>query len=269
MKKFTRRSYNRKLIMFAVSIFMAVGLISTGFSAGVMSANSEVDHDAPVEVGIVTDASMVVTIDQWKIQNDDAEKSWDTTQILSFDAPATDNTGRIRADAESREQLTMLISGEITNANVLGNLTLTITLPTELRSAISAGYIKVKGFENSVSAAGTLTVEYDKNNIAHNPLNYNYSAETGKATFSYTLELEWGEFFGGKNPSEFYDTEVNGIRAVAGEDGAPATTQTVVGKNIENQQMKDEMNAFRAVIAGGESGTYSGTIHINVVASAS
>ena len=267
MKKFTRRAHNRKLIVLAVSVFMAIGMISTGFSAWIMSANSEVEHEAPVTVGIVTDASMQVSIDQWKIQGQDTDKSWDTAQILSFDAPTTDNTGRVRGNDSSREQLTMQISGEVTNANVLETLTLTITLPAELRNAISANYIKVKGVENSVATAGTITLTYDKSAIGENPLNYSYNAETGKATFSYTLEFEWGTFFGGKNPSEFYDTQTNGNRTVT-DDGGQLVTQTVVGATIDNQVMKDEMSAFRQTIAGSSDGTYSGTIVINVIASA-
>ncbi len=280
MKKFTRRAYNRKLIMFAVSIFMAVGMISTGFSAWVMSVNSEVQHDAPVEVGIVTDASMVVTVDQWKKQGQDEAASWDTAEILSFDAVdgATEVEsgvlGRIRADSDSEQKLTMLISGKVTNADVLETLTLTIQLPQSLRDAVAKKYIKVKGVADSIAQAGTLTILYDKSESTNN-LNYDYDTETKEGTFSYTLEFEWGEFFGGKNPAEFYDTMTDSTRTKEiqpEEEGGEITYEdyAVKGKELADSVMVAEMKEFRETLTGSEDleAAYEGKIHIKVVASA-
>ena len=51
---------------------------------------------------------------------------------------------------------------------------------------------------------------------------------------------------------------------------APTDTNIVfvVDVSESNRVMKDEMNAFRQTIAGSSDGTYSGTIVINVIASA-
>lgn len=246
MRKLTRRSYNRKLIVFGLVLLMAIGMISTGFAAWVMSSVNNADADAGVTVGTISDASMTVTIDQWKKEDGDSTEKW-YGDVLSFDAKNGDNVGRIRADGtDADEQLTMTISGKVTNVAALGQLTLTIKLPDSLAAAIEAKYIALDDTNASYSA-GTLTVTKDS-------LNYTLVDDSANATFSYTLTFEWGEFFGGMNPCEFYDSTV-------------ATRDGVTGASITDENMKTEMNAFRAAITGSsENDPYTGTIDITVAA---
>ena len=241
MRKLTRRSYNRKLIVFGLVLLMAIGMISTGFAAWVMSSVNNADADAGVTVGTISDASMDVTIDQW----DEEAEEW-TGDILSFDAESDDDEGRIRADADAKNQLTMTISGKVTNVAALGQLTLTIKLPESLAAAIEAEYIAIDDSDASYSA-GTLTVTKES-------LNYTLVDDNANATFSYTLTFEWGEFFGGMNPCEFYDSTV-------------ATRDGVTGASITDENMKTEMDLFRKTITGdATNATYTGTIDITVAA---
>ena len=249
MRKLTRRSYNRKLIVFGLVLLMAIGMISTGFAAWVMSSVNNADADAGVTVGTISDASMTVTVDQWRKEGEDTTEKW-YGDILSFDARNGDNVGRIRADGtDADEQLTMTISGKVTNVAALGQLTLTIKLPESLADAIEAEYIAIDtdGETTASYSAGTLTV-------TKNDLNYTEVDDNTNATFSYTLTFEWGEFFGGMNPSDFYDD------AVATRDG-------VTGASITDENMKDEMYAFRALITdSSDNDPYTGTIDIIVAA---
>ena len=244
MRKLTRRSYNRKLIVFGLVLLMAIGMISTGFAAWVMSSVNNADADAGVTVGTISDASMTVTIDQWRKEGEDTTEKW-YGDVLSFDARNGDNEGRIRADGtDADEQLTMTISGKVTNVAALGQLTLTVKLPDSLAAAIEAGYIAL---DDAGYSAGTLTVTKES-------LNYTLVDDNANATFSYTLTFEWGELFGGMNPCDFYDD------AVATRDG-------VTGASITDENMKTEMNAFRALITGSsENDPYTGTIDITVAA---
>ena len=264
MKKFTRRSHNRKMIVFALSIFMAVSLVSVGFAAWVMSAVSNADAEAPVKVGIVSDASLSVTVDQWTRADGEEEFKW-TGDVLSFDAPAGDDTGRVRADSEAVENLSMVISGKVTNAATLKSLTMTITLPTELGNAIQAGYIRVKNAE--VTAANKIVIGNAEGTDKETALNYVLDEETGIATFSYTLSFEWGDFFGGENPSVFYDGTTTAERTVVGADDV-STIEAVAGKDISDEQMKSEMDTFRSVMTGdlGSDVPYAGQIEILVAA---
>lgn len=273
MKKFTRRAHNRKLIMFAVSIFMAIGMISTGFAAWVMSVNSEKNADAPVQVGIVTDASMEVSIDQWTKVGDATDESW-TGDVLRFDAAEETAHGRIRPSADSEEKLTMVISGKVKNAaDNLGSLTMTIDLPDEIVNAISAGYIKVSGQDSAtlVAANGVITLSYTDDALGTNDtLTYNVAEGSKDATFTHTLTFEWGSFFGNVNPAVFYDSETASASRTTSADGEPQTQQ-VTGKSIADATMKTEMEAFYNLITAGASnteGAYAGMIDITVVASA-
>ncbi len=256
MRKFTRRSYNRKLIMFAVSAFMAVGMTSTGFSAWVMSSVQNAEAETPVNVGTVTDASMVVTIDQWVDGGDGYAWTGDT---LSFDAIATDETGRVQAGEGSSEVKSMVISGKVTNSQMLGDLTMTISLPESFKAAIAAGYI-----EFITDANATYSAETGKITVAQAGLNVVDNPDAQEATFTYTLTYAWGDYFGGENPCEFYDNATQVTRPY-GEADAEIT---IAGSAIEGDKMVTEMNAFRALIAGNADNTaYTGTINILVEAS--
>lgn len=245
MKKFTRRSYNRKLIVFGVSIFVAVSLISIGFASWVMSAVTTYKANEgykQVQVATVTDASMSITVDQ------DQGDAWDATQILSFDAVATDYEGRVQASKDSAgEHLTMKISGKVTHPEMLKTLEMTITLPDSLANAVKEGYLKVvKVNDDGEPTANEVTLA-DGNKIVlgganadkHAELKWKADANAEFGTFEYTLAFAWGEYFGGENPSVFYDSN----EAYRTTDGT-----SVAGAAIEADVMKAEMQKFRAIL---------------------
>lgn len=271
MKKFTRRSYNRKLIVFGLSLFMAISLVTVGFAAWVMSAVTNAQHDAEaVKVAVISDASMKVTIDQW-----DAEQGKWVGAVLTFDAAQGDNSGRVRAEFDSEgvqtgvENMSMVISGKVTHPEMLTKLKVTIDISdTGLDEAMAAGYIKAEGLKELAWEDGKLVIT----RLDSEYLNWNAT----DGTFSYTLHFIWGDFFGGLNPSEFYDsTTVK--RIVDGEE-------TVTGASIDDETMKEEMHQFRAILANSwtfgdvpgfadgydkdNQTVYNGTINILVEASA-
>lgn len=259
MKKFTRRSYNRKLIVFGISLLAAVGLISTGFSAWVMSAVTNADADASVNVGIIQDASVVVTVDQWQ---DGAWTPLDGEKLLSFDAPKNDG-GRLRGNADDDENLSMVISGKVQNGSVLnaegGSLSMSIALPVGLKEAIALNYIKLAA--GTAYSNGVVTVQMSA-------LHYEETeADDGDTyQFSYTLAFEWGSFFGGVNPAVFYDSAEH-MRVEAGEGD---DTVDVYGKTISDETMKKDMENFRNCMVNNEvelTEQYTGTIDITVTAS--
>lgn len=253
MRKLTRRSYNRKLIVFGLVMLLAIGMISTGFAAWVMSAVSNANAEANVTVGTLSDASMSITVDQWRKEGEDITEKW-YGETISFDAKNGDDTGRIRDDgnAETDENLTMTISGKVTNVAALNELTMTIELPESIVAAIDAKYIAITGATAENYAAGKLT-------LTKADLGYTLVDDNANATFTYTLTFEWGEFFGGVNPCEFYDS------ATASRT---STDPAVVGNTISDADMQSEMATFRKAITGLEdSGAdYSGTINITVAA---
>lgn len=254
MRKLTRRSYNRKLIVFGLAIFLAFGMISTGFAAWLISSAATKDADAPVEVDKIVDESFELTINQL----DDAGKWKAEAGKISFDAKKEDTTGRVQfqanGDNDAGEQLELTLSGKVTNVAALGKqpngnnegvLKIEITLPDSLKNAITEKYLTVS---YTVGATGSVTT------LTSNTLWVKPDASTGE--FSITLKFGWGEKFNGKNPCEYYDLDET-------------------GKAITDAAMKEQLAAFRAILVEATEGEdalakpYSGTIKFTVTAAAS
>lgn len=258
MRKLTRRSYNRKLIIFGLAIFLAFGMISTGFAAWLISSAATEDADAPVEVDKIVDESFELTIDQLDENND-----W-TGALISFDAKKDDTTGRVKfqenGTGDAGEQLELTLSGKVTNVAALGQkpesagtaneIKIEIALPETIKAAITANYLTVK---YTVGTGGSDVAFPADNTIWVAP-----DASTG--VFSITLKFAWGTAFGGMNPSLYYDQ----ITDPEHED------------YITDAQMKTELTAFRATLIGVETSdpevltkAYTGTITFTVTAAAS
>lgn len=260
MRKITRRSYNRKLIVLGLAIFLAFGMISTGFAAWLISSAATEDADAPVEVDKIVDESFELTIDQL-----DAEGKWKAdADKISFDAKQDDTTGRVKfqenGTGDAGEQLELTLSGKVTNVAALGQqpettgdkneIKIEIALPETIKAAITAKYLTVK---YTVGTGGSDVAFPDDNTIWVAP-----DASTG--VFSITLKFAWGSVFGGMNPSLYYDQITN-----PEQEGY-----------IPDAQMKTELTEFRATLIGAETSdpevltkAYTGTITFTVTAAAS
>ncbi|MBQ1261318.1 MAG: hypothetical protein IIY01_00145, partial [Clostridia bacterium] len=242
-------------IVFGLAIFLAFGMISTGFAAWLISSAATKDADAPVEVDTIVDKSFVLTIDQL------TDNGWNGDKI-SFDAVKDDTTGRVKhqpeADGDLGEQPELTLSGTVTNVAALGKqpdgnnegvLKIEITLPDSLKNAITEKYLTVS---YTVGATGSVTT------LTSNTLWVKPDASTGE--FSITLKFGWGEKFNGMNPSLYYDQITN-----PEQEGY-----------IPDAQMKTELAAFRATLIGANAEdadvftkAYEGTIKLTVTASAS
>ena len=255
MRKLTRRSYNRKLIVFGLAIFLAFGMISTGFAAWLISSAATKDADAPVEVDKIVDESFELTIDDWNAES----KTW-SGDLISFDAKKDDADGRVQFQANGEndggEQLELTLSGTVTNVAALGQqptstgnkneIKIEIALPDSLKAAITAKYLTV---QYTVGTGSYVNIP-DDNTIWVAP-----DASTG--VFSITLKFGWGEEFNGKNPCEYYDLDET-------------------GKAVTDTDMKAELEAFRLTLVGPLTGDenaftkeYKGSIKFTITAAAS
>lgn len=186
MARLTRNSYKRKIILFAVFVFISIALISTGFAAWVMSSNTQFDHEGNVSVGVVSDSSLKI-----EITNLEALEAFS----FQFEPAKDDNTGRVRIDSETKlhEDLSFTIEGKISNYAVLkkdGGLTIKMVLPEGMQKAIDLGYIVAP---ECVAKDQVITVTPD---------------DKGGAKFSYKLEFKWGSKFKGINPSLYFDGHI-------------------------------------------------------------
>ena len=251
MRKLTRRSYNRKLLVFGLSMFMAVAMISTGFAAWVMSSTEAANANGGVTVGIVNNEMMLVEVD-----NLDKETGKLDIDPLLFDAKEGDTNGRVKASEGSKENLSFTISGYVTNAASLSVLYIKVALPEGLQDALKANYIEITSAGADAYDEETGVFVYEA------PLSGERDGITGSKEFTYTLTFAWGDFFGGLNPSEFYDSDEKRIESE--EEG-------LAGNKIESQTMANEMEAFATTIRNGMTPdgeetprSYSGDIKITV-----
>ena len=204
-----------------VALFGAIGLVSTGFAAWVLSASAQNQQTPNIKVGAVSDKSMA--FEDVKIYGLDKNPSHTTTlnteietSNYSFNPRYDDASGRVRfggnEGADEGERLSLTIRGKVTQAQNLGSLTVSFDeIPQALEDAVDADYIVLP---DCASAAKDVT--------------YTLSGEAEKvASFEYEIAFEWGDAFGGVNPGDYYD-------------GA--------GSAIPVATVKDTLNAMHALL---------------------
>jgi len=221
MSKITRRSYKRKKIIMGASLFGAVGLVSTGFAAWVLSASATETKQASMSVGVVSDKNM-------EFQNVIIYKTGDDNKVADntfhFEPLASDNQGRVRYDGENAESLSLTVEGELTHAQNLGDMTAIITVEAEgFASAISKNYVVAP--EAYKTNAVTL---WDDGADVSEKFDGTLSGETDKTlSFTYVVDFAWGSFFGGVNPGIYFDGA--GAEVPQGSAGDAADAGTVAG----------------------------------------
>ena len=198
--KLTRNSYKRKIILFAVFIFVSVALISTGFAAWVLSQNTDANTTGNVQVGLVEDNSLKIEITNLnEVEN---------FQYL-FEPAKGDRDGRIHLDLNKLdspyESLELTIKGTISpKAGLAENgLTYVMVIPDGMKKAVEKDFITIPNgavYQNEYSEATTVGTVVD----------VTWDEETGVGSFSIELNFGWGDQFGNENPSTYYDTNDTG-----------------------------------------------------------
>ena len=176
-----------------LALFGAIGLVSTGFAAWVLSASASNQQNPNIKVGAVSDKSM--EFDNVAIYglNDAGEEV--LTSNYSFNPRFLDNSGRVRFGsndgADEGERMSLTVKGEIKEAQNLGTLKVSFdAIPEKLQQAVTAGYIVLPACAE-----------------AEQDVAFTLPEGTGSltATFSYEIAFEWGDTFGGVNPGDYYD----------------------------------------------------------------
>lgn len=256
MKKMrlTRRAYKRKLIMFGASIFAALSLTATGFASWVLSNDVQKEEFGNIEVGTITEAN--IGIENINFVDD--------VKTFAFEPQEDDESGRVRNDGESFENLTVKLGWTVTNYSRVGTHTITFKVHENIKAAVDAGYITMPvGFTltdktetvkvmvgeqevektyytatytvNKVTATGVSDdgiLKYTVN-TGDNVETSGYTEVADSVSFELTLTFGWGTTFGGQNPGIYYDSDA-------------------VGKAVSYDDMKATLEAFRAAVYGEE-----------------
>lgn len=189
MPRLTRNGYKRKMIVFGAFLFMSIALTVSGFAAWVMSANAKNDQNqANVEVGVVTDANLKITITEPE-----------SPVKIVFEPLFSDNSGRVRreldATAAECENLTFTVKGKIGPIDYLDNLSYELVLPEGMKKAVEANYIVLPAGSSYAEGTG-LGVE------VYRPTGADLS---GEREFVITITFQWGSAFNNMNPGEYFD----------------------------------------------------------------
>ena len=198
MPKLTRKSYTRKLILVGGSVFASVALISTGFAAFIISNNASRTIDSNVEIGMISTASLEFDAVDFVGANS-----------FKFDGAPLDNEGRVTTSSGEEENLSVTISGKIKNAQYLDRCTVQLTVPSGLSAAVAKNYIVLP--ECALNETTVTVGQPSANNVVD---------------FTYTITFEWGDAFGGINPSLFFDSYV--AEDLNGKKGREYTQEEVI-----------------------------------------
>lgn len=221
--KTTRKSFSRKSILVIVSIFLAISLTATGFAAWLISNDADGETKGGVNVSNVTDAILGVSVNS-------------ITEKVKFAPKVTDNTGNVRVDESTEEDVENLdfnVTGKISKFQTLKVMKVTIECPDEILEA--AGYVFDK---SKTSAERTYTYNAAKAFIAlpdyamdkdgkalplpvakveqteTKAMEFEYTNTTvftgesvTEKNFAFTVEFGWGALFAGYNPGRFLDAQ--------------------------------------------------------------
>lgn len=279
MRKLTRRSYNRKLIVFGLAIFLAFGMISTGFAAWLISATASKESAGPVEVDTIVDKSFELTVDQigddkkWIAEGTGVDGVYNA---ISFDAKENDTEGRVRyqgADGDRAEQLTLRLSGKVSNKTALldGKLSVDITLPVEILNAMKANYLTLSYTYTGGTSAVPVSADTYLVDGAAKAIEIDITpaaiAESTKdeGSFEVVLTFAWGTAFNKQNPCEYYDEDTDGKAKSADQMRFELATFRGLLTNTPNTYGEPaSTNDYSAQF--GSDTAYSGTIAIVVTA---
>ena len=250
--RLTRRSYRRKLVMFGVSIFMSLALVSTGFAAWVLSKDAKLGTSGEVEIGAVSEANVEIK----DLIFTEKDTYGQEIKNFVFEPLEIDTTGRVRYDGESKpEDLDIKISWTVVNYQNVDDLFVEFKLSEDVKTVIDSGYITLpQGFELQ---EGTEPIEDNKVEKTYYVARYNIGnaiVEDGETkdkllsykvtkegdavtvVFNMTLKFAWGATFDGKNPGIYYDTTY--------EDDVNK------GMGVPYDTVKQTLNRFKATLHG-------------------
>ena len=260
MARLTRNSYKRKIILFGVFVFMSIALISTGFATWVMSSDDKEQNTGNVEVGVVADSSVNITI-----TNVDDIKDFE----FAFEPNSQNSNDLIHAREENGktklEHLKLIIEGNVTGT--LKDVNIEMILPAGVATAINEGYINTPIFtfyksetdcasEENGTLINTMSTEvgYEntytfKNLVEANGGNFVIAVEFSwgakfDVEFSWGTKFDWGTEFDGANPCDIY----NEVYAKAKAAYATAKTKyESTGSADDYEDMAEKLDAMNEI----------------------
>lgn len=257
MRKSTRHAFSRRAVMLAVSLFVTVALITTGFAAWLITSDSSDEGSGNISAAVVDDARLGIEIVNsanlgnisFGPQKTDTESS--KTNHIRYKAPA-------EGENDDCEQLEVVVTGKIEKADQLKEIEITVAVTDDVLKA--AGYSWADDAE-----AGSRTYTYTADNarislpyyatdsagkflpkvsesapenkawvISGTDTEVFTDATEGAKTFKFTVKFGWGEKYANENPGLYLDGQVSGK--------TPSVEWTLDGKKAEMEALKNSFS---------------------------
>jgi hypothetical protein len=220
--RLTRNSYKRKIITLGISAFISLSLVATGFASWVLSATAQKESEGNVSVGTTKEA---------KIEISDVSFT-DGIADFAFEPREDDESGRVQNDKQSFENLSITASCTVKNIASVELISVKFEMPAGVQAAIEQGYI-------TAPAIATAPIEITDCAVYSSGEYWTYTPniEDNSATITLTVSFGWGAKFGNMNPGIYYDNNE-------------------VGKTVEYDEVKKELDTLKAVIYEQDYDTY-------------
>ncbi len=193
---------SKKVLLIVILVFFGVALFALGIFLGTMLSNKKQLVGGGIEVGDMSGSPF--TFDSFTM--DDVKLSEGQVLETGFvlDAAKDDEQGRFKWDGKRGEKMQVIVSGSITNAELLGVFSYTLQLPAGVIVAAQEGYLDISEYfdmETGTPIVHTLDTDEWGKKISYD------GGQTLVWEFEFELNLRWGSRFAGKNPSIYFDEE--------------------------------------------------------------
>ncbi len=197
------KSY-KKAVTIGVAAFSAVALLTTGAAAFVLTNEATKDTTGNINVGTVVDKGLEISLTPTP-----------NPAHFTLDADTSDKSGRVQYSSEEgiTPNMHVDIAGTITKGADINWSDVALTFTFTVENDESGNFAKYVKTTTAASESEYLTLTYTDQKAgspaaAPCPVGGEGTAltvSTTDGTFDLDLDLDWGLFFDGDNPSLYYD----------------------------------------------------------------
>ncbi len=206
-------------------ILVAVILLVTGIAIWLLLGSLSQTVGGSLKVSSVVATPM--SFSEFYVGDEKLTGAPDGTQELKdvfiFDSAQNDRKGRVTCDGKSWEKMAVTVRGKLNYADYLSGMSYILELPEGVIEAAKEGYLDISNYYNEKwepKSVDVIVTENDKlKDVASGRelVKRMGSDNIFYLDFEFTIRLKWGEQFGGKNPSVYYD-ELDGGADVPDEE---------------------------------------------------
>lgn len=205
--KNTRARKTAKAVAMCALLFAVVSLSSMALAAFITTAGAKAAEGGNVSVGVIQKTNVrFEDVNGGELKDFTPVKgSEDLYNVISFDAPLEDNSGRFRYQDDGNgyyEHLSVLLEGRVMPMNFIAKATLKMDCSTDydpdatpIQDAIEKKYIELLTWDGGG--------DYLSEPVSMPLTDYQESNDSKK--FSVNVGFRWGEAFNHMNPTVYFD----------------------------------------------------------------